>query len=111
MTPLPRPAYLVADGKRHIRLTKLVVRIGRAPDNDVILDDPRVSRHHAELRWHADLQRFLLIDMGSTGGTRVNGEPVQQCPLEPGDVIALAGVELRYGEGDPNATQPLSPTR
>ncbi|MCS6774480.1 MAG: FHA domain-containing protein [Anaerolineae bacterium] len=105
MTDALRRAYIVVDGRRPIRLTKPVVRVGRAPDNDVILSDPRVSRHHLELRWQADHRRFLLIDMGSTGGTRVNGEPVQQCPLEPGDVISLAGVEILYDEGDPNATQ------
>lgn len=75
------------------------MRIGRAHDNDIVLDDPRVSRHHLELRWQADQARFLVVDLNSSGGTLLNGHPIQQCPLEAGDVLLLSGsIELIYGE-------------
>jgi len=93
--------FLIIDGERHVDLTEPVVNIGRALDNDVILEDPRVSRHHAQLRRR--FGRYVLYDLGSSGGTTVNGYPVQECVLQPGDVLSFAGVEVIYGE------DPLSP--
>lgn len=95
---LPRRPFLIVDGQRQIGLNATLVRIGRAHDNDVILDDRRVSRHHLELRWQHDLARFLAVDLNSSGGTRLNGYPIKQCTLEAGDVLSLGGVEIIYGE-------------
>ncbi|PJF47784.1 MAG: DUF2662 domain-containing protein [Chloroflexi bacterium] len=95
---LPRRPFLIVDGQRQISLTSTLVRIGRAHDNHVIVDDRRVSRHHLELRWQNDLARFLAVDLNSSGGTRLNGYPIQQCTLEAGDVLSLGGVEIIYGE-------------
>jgi pSer/pThr/pTyr-binding forkhead associated (FHA) protein len=96
---LPRRPFLIVDSHRQIALTSTCVRIGRAHDNDIVLDDPRVSRHHLELRWQADQARFLAVDLNSSGGTLLNGHPIQQCPLEAGDVLLLSGsIELIYGE-------------
>ena len=88
--------FLIIEGERHVDLTEPVVAIGRALDNDVILEDPRVSRHHAQLRRR--FGRYVLYDLGSSGGTTVNGHPVQECVLQPGDVLSFAGVEVIYGE-------------
>lgn len=105
-TNLPRRPFIITPDGRHIPLAAKRIRVGRAQDNDVILDDLRVSRHHLELRWQEDVQRFLAVDLGSAGGTRLNGEPIQQCTLEPGDVLSLAGVTIIYGEAEgPSATQ------
>lgn len=82
-------------GDRLLSLGEPVVRMGRALSNDVILDDRRVSRRHAQLRWRSGT--YHLSDMGSSGGTALNGQPVQQgeeSPLTAGDVISLAGVRL-----------------
>jgi hypothetical protein len=82
-------------GGRTFRLGEPVVRLGRALSNDVILEDRRVSRRHAQLRWRAG--NYQLSDMGSRGGTTVNGRPVRQgeeFPLTGGEVISLAGVSL-----------------
>ncbi len=82
-------------GGRVFPLGEPVVRLGRALSNDVILADRRVSRRHAQLRWRAG--NYYLSDMGSRGGTTVNGRPVRQgeeLPLNGGDVISLAGVNL-----------------
>jgi S-DNA-T family DNA segregation ATPase FtsK/SpoIIIE len=63
--------------------------IGRAPDNDLVLDDSDISRHHATLDVGATT--ITLADLDSTNGTTVNGEPVPvgSCPVRPGDLVRL----------------------
>ncbi|MCL4507873.1 MAG: FHA domain-containing protein [Chloroflexi bacterium] len=94
----PRNPFLIVDGRRQIALTSEAVVIGRAREIDIVVDDRRVSRHHAELRWQPDTQKFLYRDLNSTGGTKLNGYPIQQCTLEAGDILSLGGVEIIYGE-------------
>ena len=95
---LPRRPFLIVDGRRQIALTSVLVRMGRSRESDVVVDDRRVSRHHAEMRWQAETQKFLYMDTNSTGGTKLNGYPIQQCTLEAGDILSLGGVEIIYGE-------------
>ena len=96
--PKGRP-FLIVEGQRHVNLTEPVVSIGRALDNDVIIDDPRVSRHHAQLRHRYG--HYVLYDLDSSGGTRINDYPVEECVLHSGDVISFAGVAVVYGEDPP----------
>lgn len=63
--------------------------IGRAPDNGLVLADPGVSRHHARLRARSGL--LVFADLGSTNGSRVNGVPVDEVVLGPGDRIGIGG--------------------
>ncbi len=97
--PPPGRPFLILEGKRHANLLQPIVSIGRALDNDVIVDDPRVSRHHAQLRRRYD--RYVLYDLASSGGTRINDYPVEECVLHAGDVISLAGVQIIYSEDPP----------
>ncbi|MHB6910426.1 FHA domain-containing protein [Streptomyces sp. DB-54] len=62
-------------------------RIGRAPDNDLVVDDLAVSRRHAELRAGPD--GYVLADLGSHNGTYLNGAPVRLAPVRPGDIIGI----------------------
>ena len=107
-------AYLIVESERTFNLTESTVRIGRALDNDLILEDRRISRHHAQLRQRYG--RYILQDLGSRGGTKVNGFPVQEIVLRPGDMITLSGVSLIYAEEEPGrresdgGTQPLQHT-
>ena len=72
----------------------LVLRIGRAPDNDVVLDGPGVSRHHARIDYAAGEPR--LSDAGSLNGTFVNGQAVRGArSLAPTDLVFLGGFLLR----------------
>jgi type VI secretion system protein ImpI len=76
-----------------------VVRIGRQDSNEVQLQDPRriVSGRHAEIRQKEDL--FLLIDVGSKNGTRLNGEPLisgKEYPLKQEDQIAIGNFVLQF---------------
>ncbi len=91
-------AYLVLDGSRYVPLTRSVVNIGRRRDNFIVLDDTRVSRQHCQLRYR--MGQFVLYDLGSKGGTFVNGERVTECALRSGDVLSLAGVQMVYVQDD-----------
>jgi hypothetical protein len=106
-------AYLIIQGDRTVDLTSDAVTLGRALDNDVILEDRQASRHHARLRQRYG--RYILEDLGSTGGTVVNGYPVQEIVLRPGDLISIGGTDLIYAESasgdrtDRGNTLPLRP--
>lgn len=96
---------LILNGDRHIPLVQPITTLGRARHCDIVIDDPRVSRQHAQIRWR--FGECLLVDLGSTGGTTVNNQPVQEAVLRSGDVIGLAGYSLIYIEGDdaPSASE------
>jgi hypothetical protein len=89
-------AYLILDGFQTYHLNGRVVNIGRRLGNHIVIDDPRVSRSHAQLR--AVRGRYVLFDLNSTGGTFINGQRISQHSLKPGDVISLAGYTIIYGE-------------
>jgi hypothetical protein len=92
-------AYLILDGYRTFPLHQRVVNIGRRLGNHIVIDDPRVSRSHAQVRTVRG--RYVLFDLNSTGGTFINGLRITQHSLKPGDVISLAGYTLIYGEDTP----------
>ena len=98
-TPHPSPlkkAFLILNGADIHPLVKDVTNLGRMEDNDIVLASSHVSRYHAQIRKvGAD---YLVVDLASTSGTSVNGRPVDETPLSPGDVISLAGVPVIYGE-------------
>jgi len=96
---IPEDAFVIVDGVKVIPLTQPLIRIGRRLENSLVLDDPRISRTHAELR--AINGRYVLFDLNSTGGTFVNGLRITQSVVYPGDVISLAGVNLVYGQKNP----------
>ncbi len=98
----PPSAYLIINGTQVFSLEKPILHIGRRPDNDLLLDDPRISRLHAQMR--ANRGRFMLFDLNSTGGTFVNNKRIRATMLYPGDVILMAGISLVYGQ---RATRPL----
>ena len=91
---LPDHAFLIVGGRDNFPLDKPVVNIGRHSDNDLILDEPHVSRHHAQLR--AINNRFVIFDVGSTGGLLINGKNINQATLQPGDVIRIGLVNLIF---------------
>ena len=64
------------------------VRIGRAADNDLVVDDLVISRHHAELRALPD-GSYEIADLGSHNGTFLNGSPVTTAPIGTGDIVGI----------------------
>lgn len=93
---MPPGAFFIVNGESIFPLTLPVINIGRRPDNQLVIDDVRVSRLHAQLR--AVQNHFLIFDLDSTGGTFINGERIRQGVLKSGDVISISGVPLVYGE-------------
>ena len=90
----PPDAFLIIHSSENIQLKQSVINLGRSPDNHIIIDDPRVSRAHAQLRFVKG--RHFLFDLNSKGGTFINGKKISQSFLNSGDVISLAGVPLIY---------------
>jgi len=64
-------------------------RIGRFEDNDILVDNIRVSRRHCCIVVHSD-ERMEIYDTASKNGTKVNGEKIERCWLKAGDEITLA---------------------
>jgi|WetSurMetagenome_2_1015567.scaffolds.fasta_scaffold365036_1 hypothetical protein len=105
---LPRGAFLIINGRRHYPLNRPVVNIGRQLDNHLVLDDALVSRRHAQLR--AREGQYLLTDLGSKHGLKVNNSSVREWVLQPGDVFRLGHTELIYGDDrEESITQPIPP--
>ncbi|PSJ25041.1 ABC transporter ATP-binding protein [Streptosporangium nondiastaticum] len=70
------------------------MRIGRALENDLVVSDLQVSRHHAEFRATGD-GRFEIVDLGSHNGTYVNGQPVRQQVIGPQDIVGVGHSTFR----------------
>jgi hypothetical protein len=105
-TDLPRPPQpqvsghprlLVSgpeSGQQTYELTTPVTMLGRGTDCDLRLVDPGVSRHHAELRLEDG--QVVLLDLGSTNGTFVNGQPVRRVLLTDGTRVTLGRTTLVF---------------
>ncbi|MGB0389239.1 MAG: FHA domain-containing protein [Ardenticatenaceae bacterium] len=76
-----------------------VTTLGRDLSNDIVIVDDYTSSQHARIERHGD-GRFYLVDIGSSNGTKLNGQkisPQDSIPLDPGDVVAIGKVELKVG--------------
>lgn len=104
---VPLPSLHLTDGPtagRMIRLEHTVGTLGRRDDNAYVLADPRVSRVHAELRREGDT--LIVTDLSSSGGTKVNGEPiVGPTVVHHGDRLAFGPVTATFE--DPAAANHL----
>lgn len=101
-------AYLIVAGERHVPLEKPLITLGRQLDNDIVLDSTSISRKHAQIRWKYG--RFVLHNLSKRGKTIVNGSPISEYALNPGDVITLSRTMLIYGEGHtrPGSVGPIN---
>ena len=87
-------ALLLMDGKR-LLVGPAGITLGRSRQCDVVLDDPNVSRQHAEVRPRGG--SWVLTDLGSTNGSRINGRPVEGSEVvRSGDEIELGATILRF---------------
>ncbi len=80
---------------RTVLLVQDRVRIGRYPNNDIVIDHPTVSAYHAELIRRPD-GRYELVDRESRNGTRINGTPVRSAILRHGDQITLGAITVHF---------------
>ncbi|HSJ29329.1 MAG TPA: FHA domain-containing protein [Acidimicrobiia bacterium] len=95
--PLPAWATLEGPGRPALRVNRAV--IGRSAACDVVIDDASVSRRHARV-WRQD-DRVLCVDLGSSNGTTVDGEPVGSSPIEvrDGSVLAFGAARFQFRQG------------
>lgn len=78
------------------RIEKPMVNIGRQLANDIIVEDKRVSRYHAQIKYQADGQ-FTIFDLGSTNGITVNGIPhLRQHLLRAGDRFTIGSYDFVF---------------
>ncbi|MFF2542491.1 FHA domain-containing protein [Kitasatospora sp. NPDC058063] len=102
---VPRPTALTAITGSYRPPTGIhpliarTLRIGRAPDNDLVLADIEVSRHHAELHTTAD-GRYAITDLHSHNGTYLNGQPVVEAVIGPGDLLGIGHSEFCLVDGE-----------
>jgi hypothetical protein len=94
-TPPPN-AQIIVNGQQVIPLTETLVNIGRSRENHIVLNDPHVSRHHAQLRLR--FGSYTLFDTSSQSGTLVNDVNIREHRLQPGDVIQIGKTRLVYFE-------------
>jgi len=95
--PQPMAWLIVTKGSqpgREFHLNPDETAIGRAADNDIILDDPTVSRYHAKVRREGD--DFYLYDLAATNPTQVNGQVITRHRLHEGDRVEIGETELVF---------------
>ena len=80
-------------GKRY-PLSKARTVIGRGSEADITVDDAGTSRKHVEVLW--DGKRGQVNDLGSTNGSRLNGQPLTQAPLPPDSVIEIGRTRIVF---------------
>ena len=86
---------LTLNGRTHAVAGRKVA-LGRSKDCDVQVEDPNVSRRHAELRREGPA--WWIVDLDSTNGTELNGKRVQKAKLNDGDTITLGGASLLFAK-------------
>ena len=78
------------------RIEKPVVNIGRQLTNDIIVEDKRVSRYHAQIKYQSNGQ-FMIFDLGSTNGITINGTPhLRQHTLRSGDRFTIGSYDFYF---------------
>jgi len=83
-------------GQQVYRIEKPAVNIGRQLSNDIIVEDKRVSRNHAQIKYQSDGQ-FVIFDLGSTNGISINGTPhMRQHILRNGDHFTIGSYEFYF---------------
>jgi hypothetical protein len=86
-------ARLTWDGQE-MRVSKRRVLLGRSRECDIQVEDPNVSRRHAELRQEGS--SYWIVDLDSTNGVEVNGRRVKRAKLESGDAFTVGATEITF---------------
>jgi len=94
-------AYIIVDGNYCHTLSKSMITIGRNLDNDIIIENPDISRSHAQIRLR--INKWVLYDTNSSSGTRVNNQQAKEQILENGDVISIGSTTLIFVDASSDA--------
>lgn len=89
--------WLVLPDGRRVAIVDEPITIGRLPECAVPVSDPNVSRRHAQLRREGET--VVVVDLGSTNGTRVNGTPIIEQRLVEGDLVTVGTTTMRFEAG------------
>lgn len=81
--------------RKRYPLTAPFLRIGRSPENDLVINEPTVGRSHAIVQQVGDLT-FSITDQSSANGTLVNGQRIASAVLSDGDVVSIGSRNLRF---------------
>jgi hypothetical protein len=98
----PSPVLLFGEDKE-IKLISSVITIGRRECNDIVIDDIRISRLHAQIRKVPE--GYMIFDTGSTSGTFINNSRISQKLLHTGDVISLGGYKFIFLDDIPRISE------
>jgi len=95
-TELPsiKQSVFLVFNRQIIPLEKVITRLGRQLDNDIVFNEEFVSRFHAEIRLEEG--KYVLYDNESTSGTFVNSQKIDSCVLNSGDLISLASIQIMF---------------
>ncbi len=83
-----------APSPRQLTFDQDIITIGSMEDNDIVLTDDTVSRHHCRII--QDERHTVLVDLGSTNGTHINGVRIREAFLTPGATVAVGNTQIRY---------------
>jgi Protein of unknown function (DUF3662)/Inner membrane component of T3SS, cytoplasmic domain len=92
-----RAPHLEVNGER-VQLAGTKTVVGRGSDADLRIDDPGISRRHAEVRLHG--QHATVTDLGSTNGLLLGGRRVSEATLADGDSVVLGSTALVFRSGE-----------
>jgi FHA domain len=91
----PEPTARLIVGGKMFPLAQDHIRIGRYPNNELVLDHPTIAAYHAEIQLRPD-GRHEVVDRNSRNGTRVNGSLIRTAILRDGDHITVGALSLHY---------------
>jgi hypothetical protein len=98
MLPAVSPVWLLIEeqgvAEKRFEIKEAVTSIGTSVDNDIVLKDKAVSRHHAKIRVEA--QKYFIYDLASTNGTKVNGRKITKKSIKEGDGIEIGHTRMTF---------------
>jgi len=98
-TPMPSARLVIRmpqGGQQNYPIEKAIINIGRQLSNDIIVEDKRVSRYHAQIKYQVDGQ-FVIYDLGSTNGITINNTPhMRQHVLRSGDKFTIGSYDFHF---------------
>jgi pSer/pThr/pTyr-binding forkhead associated (FHA) protein len=98
---------LVDESGKDYELDMATISIGRSTDNQIVFASDSVSRHHALITFSGGV--YVLRDLGSKNGTRVNGQPLSgEHPLNNEDKVAFGDIKLTFKLGEEGETRTLT---
>ena len=80
------------------QLKPVATTIGRSAESDVRLDDQRVSEHHAKVKIEGPESKFVLFDLATTNGTKVNGAPINRHELSTNETVEIGDTLFVFKE-------------